>query len=153
MLPSNVCLPRAPDPVGRQIFFSHVTRTSTSSGIIARRSFMPAIKFRGVDFIQYDSLLTDDERLVRDTTRKFIEENLIPIIEECNRAGRFPRELVKPMGELGFFGASLKGYGCAGMGNVEYGLMTQELERGDSGVRSFVSVQSGLCISHLCLRQ
>ena len=105
---------------------------------------MPAIKFRGVDFIQYDSLLTDDERLVRDTTRKFIEENLVPIIEQCNRDGRFPRELVKPMADLGFFGASLKGYGCAGMGNVEYGLMTQELERGDSGVRSFVSVQSGL---------
>src|SRR3977135_3067635 len=105
---------------------------------------MPAIKFRGVDFIQYDALLTDEERLVRDTTRQFIEDNLIPIIEECNRAGRFPRELVKPMADLGFFGASLKGYGCAGMGNVEYGLMTQELERGDSGVRSFVSVQSGL---------
>src|ERR1700746_1766197 len=107
---------------------------------------MPAIKFRGVDFIQYDSLLTDEEKLVRDTTRQFIEDNLIPIIEECNRAGRFPRELVKPMADLGFFGASLKGYGCAGMGNVEYGLMTQELERGDSGVRSFVSVQSGLCM-------
>src|SRR2546421_7395012 len=105
---------------------------------------MPAIKFKGVDFIQYDSLLTEEERLVRDTTRQFIEDNLIPIIEECNRAGRFPRELVKPMADLGFFGASLKGYGCAGMGNVEYGLMTQELERGDSGVRSFVSVQSGL---------
>src|SRR5256886_14055025 len=103
-----------------------------------------AIKFRGVDFIDFDSLLDDDERLVRDNTRKFIEENLVPIIEQCNRDGRFPRELVKPMGELGFFGASLKGYGCAGMGNVEYGLMTQELERGDSGVRSFVSVQSGL---------
>src|SRR5450432_3189525 len=107
---------------------------------------MSAIKFRGVDFIQYDSLLSDEERLVRDTTRQFIEDNLIPIIEECNRAGRFPRELVKPMADLGFFGASLKGYGCAGMGNVEYGLMTQELERGDSGVRSFVSVQSGLCM-------
>ena len=103
-----------------------------------------AIKFRGVDFIAFDTLLTDDERLVRDTARKFIEDNLIPIIEECNRAGRFPRELVKPMGELGFFGASLKGYGCAGMSNVEYGLVTQELERGDSGVRSFVSVQSAL---------
>ena len=105
---------------------------------------MPAIKFRGVDFIQYDSLLTDEERLVRDTTRQFIEDNLIPIIEECNRAGRFPRELVKPMADLGFFGASLNGYGCAGMSNVEYGLVTQELERGDSGVRSFVSVQSAL---------
>jgi len=103
-----------------------------------------AIKFRGVDFIEYDSLLSGDERLVRDNTRKFIEENLIPIIEECNREGRFPRELVKPMGELGFFGANLKGYGCAEMSNVEYGLVMQELERGDSGVRSFVSVQSAL---------
>src|SRR5256885_4549298 len=115
-------------------------------GLFQRRLFMPAIKFRGVDFIQYDSLLSEEERLVRDSTRKFIEDNLVPIIEECNRAGRFPRELVKPMAEMGFFGASLKGYGCAGMGNVEYGLMTQELERGDSGVRSFVSVQSGLCM-------
>src|SRR5207245_9198971 len=100
-----------------------------------------AIKFRGVDFLEFDSLLTDDERLVRDTARKFIEDNLIPIIEECNRAGRFPRELVKPMAELGFFGASLKGYGCAGMSNVEYGLVMQDMERGDSGVRSFVSVK------------
>src|SRR5208337_1270347 len=105
-----------------------------------------AIKFKGVDFIEFDTLLSDDERLVRDNTRKFIEENLIPIIELCNREGRFPKELIKPMGELGFYGASLKGYGCAGMSAVEYGLMTQELERGDSGVRSFVSVQSGLCM-------
>jgi glutaryl-CoA dehydrogenase len=105
---------------------------------------MPAFKFSGVDFIQFDSLLSDEERMVRDTARQFIEDNLIPIIEQCNRDGRFPRELVKPMGDLGFFGANLKGYGCAEMSNVEYGLVTQELERGDSGVRSFVSVQSAL---------
>ncbi|HEY6351596.1 MAG TPA: acyl-CoA dehydrogenase family protein [Candidatus Angelobacter sp.] len=105
---------------------------------------MPPFKFKGVDFMEVDSLLSDDERLVRDNTRKFIEENLVPIIEQCNRDGRFPRELVKPMADLGFFGASLKGYGCAGMSNVEYGLVMQELERGDSGVRSFVSVQSAL---------
>src|SRR5438132_6105974 len=111
-----------------------------------------AIKFRGVDFLEFDSLLSDDERLVRDTARKFIEDNLIPIIEECNRAGRFPRELVKPMADLGFFGASLQGYGCAGMSNVEYGLVTKELERGDSGLRSFVSVQSALVMYpiHAC---
>ncbi len=60
-----------------------------------------AIKFKGVDFIELDSLLSDDERLVRDNTRKFIEENIIPIIEQCNREGRFPKELIKPMGELG----------------------------------------------------
>jgi len=103
-----------------------------------------ALKFRGVDFIEFDALLNDEERLVRDTARRFIEDNLIPIIEECNRAGRFPRELVKPMADLGFFGASLKGFGCAGMSNVEYGLVMQELERGDSGLRSFASVQSAL---------
>lgn len=105
-----------------------------------------AFKFKGVDFIEFDSLLSDDERLVRDSTRQYIEDNLIPIIEQCNRDGRFPKELIKPFGEMGFYGASLKGYGCAGMSNVEYGLVMQELERGDSGVRSFVSVQSALCM-------
>jgi glutaryl-CoA dehydrogenase len=103
-----------------------------------------AFKFSGVDFIGFDGLLSSDELLVRNTARAFIEDNLVPIIEQCNRDGRFPRELVPQMGELGFFGANLHGYGCAGMSNVEYGLMTQELERGDSGVRSFVSVQSAL---------
>jgi glutaryl-CoA dehydrogenase len=103
-----------------------------------------AFKFKNVDFIGFDAMLSEDERLVRDTARRFIDDNLIPIIEECNREGRFPRELVKPMGEMGFFGANLHGYGCAGMSNVEYGLVTQEMERGDSGIRSFVSVQSAL---------
>ncbi len=105
---------------------------------------MPAFKFKGVDFAEFDSLLSEDELLVRDNTRKWVEEKIIPIIEQCNREGRFPRELVPEMGSLGFFGANLKGYGCAGMSNVEYGLVTQELERGDSGLRSFVSVQSAL---------
>ena len=103
-----------------------------------------AFKFKGVDFLGFDNLLSEDERMARDTARQFIEDNLIPIIEECNRAGRFPRELVPQMGQLGFFGANLHGYGCAGMSNVEYGLVMQEFERGDSGVRSFVSVQSAL---------
>jgi glutaryl-CoA dehydrogenase len=105
---------------------------------------MAVFKFKGVDFIEYDALLSEDERLVRDNTRKWIEDNVVPIIELCNREGRFPKELIPAMGELGFFGANLKGYGCAGMSNVEYGLVTQELERGDSGLRSFVSVQSAL---------
>lgn len=103
-----------------------------------------AFQFRGVDFLEFDTRLSDEERLVRNTTRQFVDDKLIPIIEECNRAGRFPRELVKPMANLGFFGASLQGFGCAGMSNVEYGLVMQELERGDSGLRSFVSVQSAL---------
>jgi glutaryl-CoA dehydrogenase len=103
-----------------------------------------AFKFSGVDFIQFDSVLSEDELLVRANTRAFVEDKLIPLIEQCNRDGRFPRELVRPMGALGFFGASLEGYGCAGMNSVEYGLLMQELERGDSGIRSFVSVQSAL---------
>ena len=105
---------------------------------------MPA--FSGVDYLDFDSLLTDEEKLARQTARQFVDEQILPIIEECNREGKFPRQLVPQLGELGFFGANLKGYGCAGMSNVEYGLVTQELERGDSGLRSFVSVQSALVI-------
>jgi glutaryl-CoA dehydrogenase len=101
-------------------------------------------KFQAFDFLHLDSSFTEDELLVRRTARDFVEDNLIPIIEDCFREGRFPRELVPLMGELGFYGANLEGYGCAGMSNVEYGLVMQELERGDSGLRSFVSVQSGL---------
>ncbi len=103
-----------------------------------------ALKFRGVDFIDFDNLLSEDELFVRSTARQFVEDNVIPGIEQWNRDGVFPRELVRPMGDLGFYGASLKGYGCAEMSNVEYGLVMQELERGDSGLRSFVSVQSAL---------
>jgi glutaryl-CoA dehydrogenase len=101
-------------------------------------------KFQGFDFLHLDPSFTEDELLVRKTARDFVEDNLAPIVEECYRTERFPRELVPLMGELGFFGANLEGYGCAGMSNVEYGLVMQELERGDSGFRSFVSVQSGL---------
>ncbi|MFZ1014134.1 MAG: acyl-CoA dehydrogenase family protein, partial [Terracidiphilus sp.] len=101
-------------------------------------------KFQGFDFLDLDSSFNEEERLVRRTTRDFIDDNLMPIIEECFRVGRFPRELVPIMGKLGFYGANLEGYGCAGMSNVEYGLVLQELERGDSGLRSFVSVQSAL---------
>src|SRR5215469_16655691 len=110
----------------------------------SKEEIMSVFKFKGVDFIGIDDQFTQEERLVRDTSRRFVEDNVVPIIEQCNREGRFPCELVKPMAELGFFGANLKGYGCAGMGNVEYGLVMQELERGDSAIRSFVSVQSSL---------
>ncbi len=100
--------------------------------------------FPGVDFIDFDSLLSDEEKLARRTARQFVDEQVLPIIEQCNRDGRFPMNLVPQMAELGFFGANLTGYGCAGMSNVEYGLVMQELERGDSGLRSFASVQSAL---------
>ncbi len=103
---------------------------------------MPA--FPGVDFLDFDSLLNDEELLARKTARQFVDEQVIPIIEKHNREAKFPMELVPQLGELGFFGANLKGYGCAEMSNVAYGLVMQELERGDSGLRSFVSVQSAL---------
>src|SRR5580692_2160123 len=103
---------------------------------------MPA--FPGVDFLDFDSLLNDEELLARKTARQFVDEHVIPIIEKHNREATFPMALVPKLGEMGFFGASLEGYGCAGMSNVAYGLVTQELERGDSGLRSFVSVQSAL---------
>src|ERR1044071_6331235 len=101
-------------------------------------------KYAGVDYIDFDSQLNDEEKLVRQTAREFVENEIIPIIEKHSREGAFPMHLVPQLGELGFFGASLHGYGCAGMSSVAYGLMTQELERGDSGIRSFVSVQSAL---------
>jgi glutaryl-CoA dehydrogenase len=100
--------------------------------------------FPGVDFLDFDSLLSDEEKLARHTARQFVDDQIMPIIEQYNREGKFPVQLVPQMAELGLFGASLKGFGCAGMSNVEYGLVTQELERGDSGLRSFVSVQSAL---------
>ncbi len=103
-----------------------------------------SFKFQGFDFLHLDKSFSEDELLVRRTTRDFVEDNLIPIIEECFRTGRFPSDLIPVMGELGLFGATIDGYGCAGMSNVEYGLVMQELERGDSGFRSFVSVQSAL---------
>ena len=100
--------------------------------------------YRGVDFLNFDSLLSEEELLVRQTARRFVEDRLVPVIRDCYRDGRFPAELIPEMGALGFFGANLEGYGCAGMSGVEYGLIMEELERGDSGLRSFVSVQGAL---------
>jgi glutaryl-CoA dehydrogenase len=100
--------------------------------------------FRGVDYLHIDSLFNEQELLVRQTARRFVDDRLLPIIRDCFRDARFPRELIPEMGLLGFFGANLEGYGCAGMSNVEYGLIMQELERGDSGLRSFASVQGAL---------
>jgi glutaryl-CoA dehydrogenase len=101
-------------------------------------------RFPGVDFLEIDSLLSAEERLVRDTVRSWVDERFMPLIGECHRDGRFPIELVPEMGKLDLFGATIDEYGLPGLNNVAYGLIMQELERGDSGLRSFVSVQSGL---------
>ncbi len=104
-----------------------------------------APKFHGVDFYNIDGLLSEEERAVRDTVRGWVDDNLLPIIGQCYVEGRFPKQLIPGMAELGLFGANLpEEYGCAGLNNVAYGLIMQELERGDSGVRSFASVQGGL---------
>src|SRR5579862_35920 len=101
-------------------------------------------RFPGVDYMLIDSQFSGQELLVRQTARHFVDERVLPLIRDCFRDGRFPEELIPELGRLGFLGANLEGYGCAGMSNVEYGLVMQEIERGDSGLRSFVSVQSAL---------
>jgi glutaryl-CoA dehydrogenase len=104
-------------------------------------------RFKGVDYYDLDSLLTEEERMVRDTVRQWVDEALLPVIEEAYIERRFPRELIPQMAELGVYGANLpEEYGCAGLNNVAYGLIMQELERGDSGIRSFASVQGALCM-------
>ncbi len=101
--------------------------------------------FKGVDYFEIDSLLSDEEKMVRDSVREFVSEEVIPIIEKYNRESRFPMELIPKMAELNLFGTTLpQKYNCAELNNVSYGLVMQELERGDSGIRSFVSVQSAL---------
>jgi glutaryl-CoA dehydrogenase len=101
-------------------------------------------RFPGVDYLSIDSRFSEQELMVRQTARQFVDERVAPVIRDSYRDAKFPMQLVPEMGRLGFFGANLEGYGCAGMNNVEYGLLMQELERGDTGLRSFASVQGGL---------
>ena len=103
--------------------------------------------FQGVDFLRIDELLSQDEQLARQSIREWVSHEFLPRIQEFVRQdGAFPMDLVPTIAELGLFGANLQGYGCAGMNNVAYGLVMQELERGDSGLRSFASVQGSLCM-------
>ncbi|HET8624144.1 MAG TPA: acyl-CoA dehydrogenase family protein, partial [Gemmatimonadales bacterium] len=104
-----------------------------------------AERFAGVDFIGFDGLLSEEERAVRDTVRAWVDEHLMPVIGKAYIEGCFPKQLIPGIAELGLLGANLpEQYGCAGLNNVAYGLIMQELERGDSGIRSFASVQGAL---------
>ena len=104
-----------------------------------------ATAFTGVDFYDLDSLLSEEERAIRDAVRAWVDEHLMPVIGDAYIQGKFPKQLIKGMAELGMYGANLpEEYGCAGVNNVAYGLIMQELERGDSGIRSFASVQGAL---------
>jgi glutaryl-CoA dehydrogenase len=102
--------------------------------------------FRGVDYYAIDELLSDEERMTRDTVRAFVDEKVLPRIAKHFREGTFPTELIPEVARLGLLGMTIQGYGCAGMEPVSYGLVCQELERGDSGFRSFISVQSSLAM-------
>ncbi len=102
------------------------------------------MKFKGVDFYNIDSQLTEEEKLVRQTVREFVDAEFLPLVRDSYREGRFPVELIPQIGEMGLLGANLHDYGCPGLNNVSYGLINQELERGDSGLRSFASVQGSL---------
>ena len=103
-------------------------------------------QYKALDYLNVDELYTEEERMIRDTIRDWVSDKFMPVIEEHNRAATFPTELIPELGEMGVLGASLSGYGCAGLSPVAYGLILQELERGDSGLRSFVSVQGSLCM-------
>ncbi|MFO7762347.1 MAG: acyl-CoA dehydrogenase family protein [Wenzhouxiangellaceae bacterium] len=103
-------------------------------------------KLDPLDLYDIATELDDEERMIRDAVARFVDERALPLIPECFDVGRFPTELIPEIAELGLLGSSLEGYGCAGLNSVSYGLICQELERGDSGLRSFVSVQSSLCM-------
>jgi len=103
-------------------------------------------KLDPLDLYNVAAELDDEERMIRDAVARFVDQRALPLVPECFDAGRFPTELVPEIAQLGLLGASIEGYGCAGLNSVSYGLICQELERGDSGLRSFVSVQSSLCM-------
>jgi glutaryl-CoA dehydrogenase len=104
-------------------------------------------RFQGVDYYDIDALLTEEQRMIRDTVRQWVDDELMPVINDAYIGRYLPKQLIPGMAELGVFGANLpEEYGCAGLDNVSYGLIMQELERGDSGIRSFASVQGALCM-------
>ena len=103
--------------------------------------------YKGIDLLDLESQLTDEERQVRDTVRQWVEREAMATVVPSFNDAIFPRDLIPQMADLGIFGAHIDGYGCAGLGAVAYGLMMQELERADSGFRSFASVQSSLAMT------
>jgi glutaryl-CoA dehydrogenase len=103
-------------------------------------------KYESLNFIDFDTLLTPEQKDIRDSVRKFVDDEVLPLIQESYRNETFPTQLVKRFADLGLLGSNLKGYGCAGIDTISYGLVMQEIERADSGMRSFVSVQGSLCM-------
>jgi glutaryl-CoA dehydrogenase len=140
-----------PEIIGDPLYFSvfpRSTAVATAPADIAtktaRKSSVRALD--PLDLFEVRGMLSDEERMVHDSVARLVDDKVLPVIQKCFEEHRFPKELVGDLAELGLLGSSLKGYGCAGLNAVSYGLICQELERGDSGVRSFVSVQSSLCM-------
>jgi glutaryl-CoA dehydrogenase len=100
--------------------------------------------YESLNYMDEDSLLTDEERMIRDSVREFVSGEIIPVLQEAHRNEKFPMDLIPRFGEMGLLGSTIQGYGCPGLGHIAYGLVMQELERGDSGIRSFCSVQGAL---------
>jgi len=107
---------------------------------------VPTPRLNPLDLFDVRSALTDEERMVQDSVARLVDEKVLPIIQRCFEEHRFPRELVPELAALGLLGSSIHCYECAGLNSIAYGLICQQLERGDSGIRSFVSVQSSLCM-------
>jgi glutaryl-CoA dehydrogenase len=97
-----------------------------------------------IDYLDIDSQLSEEEKLVRASARRFVSEQIQPLVRDAYANGTFPKQIIPALGEMGFLGANLEGYGCAGLSSVDYGLILKEMERCDSGVRSFCSVQGSL---------
>src|SRR3954467_9291013 len=100
--------------------------------------------YESLNYMDEDNLLTSDEIMIRNTVREFVDEEIIPVLQQANRDEKFPMELIPRFGEMGLLGSTIQGYGCPGLGHIAYGLVMQELERRDSGIRSFCSVQGAL---------
>jgi glutaryl-CoA dehydrogenase len=107
---------------------------------------LPTAALNPLDLYDISNVLTEEERMVQTSVARLVDEKVLPVIRHCFEEHRFPRELISELASLGLLGSSIEGYGCAGLNAVSYGLICQELERGDSGIRSFVSVQSSLCM-------
>src|SRR5215472_1082786 len=135
-------LPILPTPKINSYKPHHERQQLMSSTQTSHQVQMPS----ATDLYNIDHLLSEEERMVRDTVRKFVNERVLPIIGDHFEAGTFPRELIPEIAEMGLLGMHLEGHGCAGLSAVCYGLACQELEAGDSGLRSFVSVQGSLAM-------
>jgi glutaryl-CoA dehydrogenase len=138
----KMSVPRSRDSAAAPSAPSSATRSDAPTAASAQT--LPVEN--ALDFLALDEQLDEEERMARDAVARLVDQRVLPIIADCFETARFPNELIRPLAELGVFGSTLSGYGCAGLSSISYGLICRELERGDSALRSLVSVQSSLCM-------